>query len=243
MDSKGKLWVALDTNKEKSLEIVRKIGPAKLPVVRGIKLNRSLDQEVFRFDGEPRLLQEIADAGMTIWADVKLHDVPRTVAGRIEPYVQSGIVQYLTVMAKGGIDMMMEAVKAGGGQINIIAVTELTSLSEEEVHLGSGQPAKASVINLARLTVLAGVQYLVCSGQELPVIRKRPELKGLKPFVPGVSLTFAAAGPDQARTMTIVDALKQDADAVVVGGAIVNDPDPVDVIKRITQVIEEAVEE
>jgi orotidine-5'-phosphate decarboxylase len=154
--------------------------------------------------------------------------------------VQSGLVHYLTVMAKGGIDMMTEAVKAGGGRLNIIAVTELTSLSEEEVHLGSGQPAKASVISLARLTVLAGVQYLVCSGQELPVIRKRSELKNLKPFVPGVSLTFAAAGVDQARTMSIVDVLKQGADAVVVGGAIVNDLYPVDVIKRITQVIEEA---
>jgi len=240
METKGKLWVALDTDRVKSLEIVRKIGPAKLPVVRGVKLNRSLDQEVFRLDGEPRLLFEIADMGMLTWADIKAHDVPRTVAGRIEPYVQSGFVQYLTVMAKGGIDMMMEAVKAGGEQLNIIAVTELTSLSEEEIHLGSGQPAKASVINLARWVVLAKVQYFVCSGQELPVIRKRPELKGLKPFVPGVNPSFASAGSDQARTMTIVEALKQGADAVVVGGAIVSAPDPIDVIKRIAEEIEAA---
>lgn len=237
MEAKGKLWVALDTNKAKSLEIVRIIGPARLAVVRGVKLNRSLDQEIFRLDGEPRLLQEIADAGLTAWADIKAHDVPRTVAGRIEPYAQSGLVRYLTVMAKGGIDMMMEAVKAGGGKVNIIAVTELTSLSEEEIHLGSGLPAKASVINLARLAVLAGVQYFVCSGQELPVIRKRPELKGLKPFVPGVNPSFASAGSDQVRTMTIVDALKQGVDAVVVGGAIVNAKDPVDVIKRIAEEI------
>ncbi|MDO8424667.1 MAG: orotidine 5'-phosphate decarboxylase / HUMPS family protein [bacterium] len=240
MDSKGKLWVALDADKAKSLEIIRKIGPARLSVVRGVKLNRSLDQEVFRLDGEPRLFQEIADAGLAAWADIKAHDVSRTVAGRVEPYAQSGLVQYLTVMAKGEIDMMMAAVKAGGDKVKIIAVTELTSLSEEEIHLGSGHPAKASVINLARLAVLAGVQYLVCSGQELPVIRKRPELKALKPFVPGVNPSFASAGSDQARTMTIVDALKQGADAVVVGGAIVNAPDPVDVIKRIAQEIEEA---
>lgn len=241
MDSKGKLWVALDTDKAKSLEIVRKIGGvSKLAVVRGVKLNRSLDQEVFRLDGEPRLLQEIADLGLMAWADIKGHDVPRTVAGRIEPYAQSGLVQYITVMAKGGIDMMMDAVKAGAGKVNIIAVTELTSLSEEEIHLGSGQPGKASVLNLARWAVLAGLQYLVCSGQELPVIRKRPELKGLKPFVPGVNPSFASAGVDQVRTMTIVDALKQGADAVVVGGAIVNAKDPVDVIKRIAEEIEAA---
>lgn len=242
MDSKGKLWIALDTDKTKSLEIVRKVGPASLPVIRGVKLNRSLDQEVFRLDGEPRLLQEIADLGLMAWADIKAMDVPRTVAGRIEPYALSGIVQYITVMAKGGIDMMMDAVKSAGSKINIIAVTELTSLSEEEVHLGSGQPAKASVINLARLAVLAGVQYLVCSGQELPVIRKRSELKRLKPFVPGVNPSFASAGADQARTMTIIDALKQGAEAVVVGGLIVNAADPIDIIKRITQEIDEATE-
>jgi len=242
MDSRGKLWVALDTDKAKSLEIVRKIGRASLPVVRGVKLNRSLDQEVFRLDGEPRLLWEINGVGMSAWADIKAYDVPRTVAGRVEIYAKSGLVQYLTVMAKGGIDMMTEAVKAGGEFFKIIAVTELTSLSEEEVHLSSGQPAKASVINLARWAVLAGVQYLVCSGQELSVIRKRPELKILKRFAPGVNPSFAAAGADQVRTMIIVDALKEGADAVVVGGAIVNASDPVDVVKRITAEIEEATE-
>lgn len=242
MESNGKLWVALDTDKAKSLEIVRRIGPANLSVVRGVKLNRSIDQEVFRKDGEPRLLQEITDVGMAVWADIKAHDVARTVAGRIEPYVQSGLVQWLTVMAKGEIDMMMDAVKAGGEKVNIIAVTELTSLSEEQVHLGSGHTAKASVINLARLAVLAGVKYLVCSGQELSAIRKRPELKKLKLFVPGVNPLFASVGSDQNRTMTIVEALKQGADAVVVGGAIVNAPDPVDVIKRIAAEIEEAKE-
>lgn len=243
MEAKGKLWVALDTDKEKSLEIVRKIGPAQLPVIRGIKLNRSLDQEIFRRDGELRLLEEITGYGIAVWADLKLNDVPRTVEGRMVPYVQSGLVQYITVMARGEVDMMMEAVKTGGEKVNIIAVTELTSLSEEQIHLASGHPAKASVIYLARLAVLAGVQYLVCSGQELPVIRKRSELKGLRPFVPAVKPGFAVAGKDQARTMTIVDALRQKADAVVVGGAIVNDPDPVDVIKRIDQEIEEAAEE
>jgi orotidine-5'-phosphate decarboxylase len=241
MNAKSKLWIALDTDKARSLEIVHKIGPARLPVVKGVKLNRSLDQEVFRPDGDPQLLEEIAKYGVSAWADLKLHDIPRTVVGRMEPYVRSGLVQYITVMAKGEVDMMVAAVEAAGSGVNVIAVTELTSLSEEQVHLGSGHPAKASVINLARSAVLAGVKYLVCSGQELLVIRGRRELI-LKPFVPGVKPAFASAGKDQSRTMTIVDALRMGADAVVVGGAIVDAADPVEVIKRIAQEIEEAAE-
>lgn len=245
MNPKGKLWVALDTDKAKSLELVRKIGPAQLPVVRGVKLNRSLDQDVFRKDGEPHLLQEIASHGLNAWADIKAHDVSRTVAARVAVYADSGLVQWVTVMAAGEVDMMAEAVAAGGNKINIIAVTELTSLTEEQVHLGSGHPAKASVINKARLAVLAGVQYLVCSGQELKVILQRRELTGktglpaLELFVPGVNPSFVSPGPDQQRTMTIVDALKQGANAVVVGSAVVDALDPVDAIKRIAGEIEE----
>lgn len=243
MESKGKLWIALDTTKEKSLEIIDKLVVAQLPVVRGAKLNRSIDQEVFAKSGERRILEVMKGGGIPAWVDIKLHDVPRTVVGRIEPYVTSGMVSYITVMAKGEVDMMNDAVLAARpAGVNIIAVTELTSLSEELVHLESGQPTKASVTYLARLVVLAEVEYLVCSGQELSAIRSRRELKKLKLFIPGVNPSFASAGSDQSRTMTIVEALKLGAEAVVVGSAIVNAPDPVDVIKRIADEIEVAAE-
>jgi len=243
MDSKGKLWVALDTEKDKSLEIVDKLVAAKLPVVRGAKLNRSIDQEVFAKLGERRILEVMKDGGISSWVDMKFHDVPRTVAGRIEPYVSSGLVSYITVMAKGEVDMMNDAVLAAKPVgVNIIAVTELTSLTEEQVHLGSGNPAKASVINLARLAVLSEVEYLVCSGQEVAVIRARRELKKLKLFVPAVNPSFASTGADQNRTMTIIDALRAGVDAVVVGSIIVNASDPIGVIKRIAQEIEDAPE-
>jgi len=243
MEAKGKLWVAMDTTKERALEIGRMIGAAKLPVVRGIKINRLIDEEVFRQDREVRLLDELAtQCELPLWADLKLNDIPRTVKGRIEPYVESGLVSYITIMAKGGIDMMKAAVDAGGETVNMIAVTELTSLDEEDVHLLAGQPSKASVVNLARLAVLAGLKYLVCSGQELLVVRKRFELAILKPFIPAVSPSFAQAGSDQKRTMDIVEVLRRGAEAVVVGGLIVGRDvkDPVSVIKRIAQEIEEA---
>lgn len=242
MDADRRLWVALDTDWERTLHLVREIGEANLSVVRGFKLNRTLDQQHFRPKDERRMLEEILDVGVSAWADLKLHDVSRTVAARIEPYVESSLVRFITVMAKGEVDMMLDAVEAAGEKVSVIAVTELTSLTEELVHLGSGHPAKASVINLARLAVLAGVEYLVCSGQELSAIRQRRELRSLKPFVPGVNPSFASAGSDQSRTMSIVDALRGGADAVVVGSTIANAENPVDVITRIAAEIEEAPE-
>jgi len=230
METKGKIWVALDTEKDKALEMAKALGEAKLPVIAGSKANRLIDQEVFRKDGEVKLFEKLSEYGIPLWADLKLNDVPRTVAGRIEPYVQSGLVAYITVMAKGGVDMMIAAVKAGGAKTQIIAVTELTSLTEEEIHLLSGQPAKASVINLARSAVLAGVKYLVCSGQELTVIRKRPELNALKIFVPAVAPDWAPKPPsDQKRTMSVVEALKGGAEAVVIGSLFAESEDPVEV--------------
>jgi len=244
METKDKLWVALDTNKSRALEIARAIGKAKLDIVRGVKVNRLIDEEVFRKDGEVRLLDTLAtECSLPIWVDIKLNDVDRTVAGRIAPYVKSGLVNYITIMAKGGIDMMKAAVDAGGSTVNMIAVTELTSLDEDEINLLSGHPSKASVINLSRLAVHAGVKYLVCSGQELLAVRKRFELAGLNPFIPAVSPRFAQkTGPDQKRTMDIVEVLQRGAEAVIVGSLIVGDDvkDPVGIIEKIAQEIEEA---
>ena len=247
MDSTGRIWVALDCAKDKALSIADKIGNHS--AVLGFKVNRLIDQESFRRDGEPRLFEELTKHGKAIWADIKAIDIPETVAGRIAPYAESGLVQFVTVMAKGEIEMMMAAVKAGLGPVvsdeiievktSIIAVTELTSLSEEQVHLGSGQPAKASVIQLARNAVLAGVVYLVCSGQELEVLAKRPELRGLKKFVPAITPVWSAGpGYDQKRVVTPELALKKGADALVIGRAIINADDPLEAVEKTAAEIE-----
>ena len=237
MDSTGRIWVALDTTKDKALEIAERV--AGHPAVRGFKANRLVDQEVFRPDGDSRLFDVLASFGKPAWADLKLIDIPETVSGRIEPYVQAGGVGFITVMAKGEVDMMMAAVKAGGDRLSIIAVTELTSLSEEQVHLGSGNPAKASVINLARLAVLSGVKHLVCSGQELEVLAKRPELVSLVKFVPALSPAWSfGAGADQNRVTALATALKNGASAAVIGRVIINAKDPLEAIKMTAGEIE-----
>lgn len=241
MDSRNSIWVALDTNKEKALEIARKV--ARHPAVYGFKVNRLIDQEVFRKDGEPALFDILGDLSENNWADGKFIDVPRTVVGRLMPYIESGKVNYITIMAKGEIDMMMDAVAAAGDKVFIISVTELTSLMEEQVHLGSGHPAKASVINLARNAVLSGVQHLVCSSQEIEVIGKRRELSDLDLFVPGITPAWKSNAPsDQNRIGTpafVFDKKRgPNKKKLVIGSAIVEAEDPWEAVERTAAEIE-----
>ncbi|TSD02117.1 MAG: orotidine-5'-phosphate decarboxylase [Parcubacteria group bacterium Athens0714_25] len=191
-------------------------------------------------DGEPALFEELAQHGLPIWVDLKLFDIPRTVVERLMPYIQSGYVQFITVMAKGEVDMMADGVAAMGDKGNIIAVTELTSFSEEQVHLGSGHPSKASVINLARISVLAGVRYMVCSSQELGVLKSRRELVSLRKFVPGITPDWKKGEnqPGQKRVGSPAFALSGGADKIVIGGAIVNDADPLGAVEKTAQEIE-----
>lgn len=236
MDAKGKIWVALDCLVEKGLEVAKAV--AGHPAVFGFKLNRTGDQVMYRKDGEPHVLEVLAGYGKPVWLDFKLHDVPHTVVGRMQPHVDSGWVQYITVMAKGEVDMMTAAVKAGGNNTSVIAVTELTSNTEEQVHLGSGHPAKASVIHLARNAVLSGVRHLVCSAQELPVIVKRTELKFLTPFVPGIKVG-QTTGEGQARIGTPTAVLMACPKAVcVIGSGIIKADDPLVAVQKVATEIE-----
>jgi len=236
MDATRKIWVALDCSMNKELEVARAV--AGHQAVMGFKLNRTGDQAMYRKDGEPHVLEVLAGLGKPVWLDFKFHDVLPTVAGRMQPHVDSGWVQFVTVMAKGEIDMMMAAVEAGGDKMSVIAVTELTSNTEEQVHLGSGHPTKASVIQLARNAVLSGVRYLVCSAQELPVIVKRPELTCLTPFVPGIEVG-QITGEGQARIGTPTAVLKACPKAVcVIGSGIIKAADPLEAVKMVTAEIE-----
>ncbi len=237
MDSKGKIWVALDTDKDKALKIAASI--YSHPAIFGFKVNRLVDQEVFRKNNETLLFDALSKCRLPIWADLKLIDVPRTVVGRIEPYVLSKQIKYITVMAKGEIDMMAAAVEAMGKAGSIIAVTELTSLAEEQVHLGSGHPSKASVINLARNAVLAGIKHLVCSSQELKIIGSRQELNKLNKFIPGITPAYKSSDEaDQKRVGSPAFALSNGADKLVIGSAIVGSDDPLGAVEKIAEEIE-----
>lgn len=174
-----------------------------------------------------------------VWVDLKLHDTPDTVADRAKAVRDAG-GDILTVHVAGEVEMMMAAVENGPPEI--YAITELTSLSEEQVHLLSGNPAKASVLYRARLAKLAGVHGIICSPNEVNLLSKRPELKGLTRTTPGIRLAGQAAG-QQARFDTPEAAIKNGADRLVLGSAVTKAENPAAAFDAIEAEIIKALQE
>lgn len=174
-----------------------------------------------------------------IWVDLKLKDIPNTVALRARAVFDAG-GHIVTVHASGEIEMMQAAVESG---LNMIfAVTVLTSLDEEQTHLLHGQPSKAAVLYQARLAKLAGVHGVVCSPKEVGILAKRPELKGMEFVVPGIRPAGAEVA-DQKRVDTPAAAIKAGATRLVIGRPITGAPDPLTAFEAIAAEVAAAMEE
>lgn len=163
-----------------------------------------------------------------VFLDVKLHDIPNTVAGAIRSLAPLGPA-WITVHAAGGAAMVeaaRKAAEAGGGvRPRILAVTVLTSLDAAALAATgvAGGPVQ-QVLRLARLAMAAGADGLVCSPREVRPIRDAlGELPVL--VVPGVRPTGSAAD-DQARTATPEQVARDGADWIVVGRPITQAADP-----------------
>jgi orotidine-5'-phosphate decarboxylase len=175
-----------------------------------------------------RLLKR--EGALRIWVDLKLHDVPKTVGLRAGAVGSAG-ADIITVHASGGIEMMRAAVEE---DCDVLAITVLTSLTEEETHLLCGQPAKAAVLQRARMAKLAGVWGIVCSAHEVGVLAKQPELKGLKRVVPGIRLGGKGViDANQKRVDSPAAAFEAGADYIVVGSEITSAKDPIAVLGQI----------
>ncbi len=177
----------------------------------------------------PGVVRQLLDAGAPrIWVDLKLHDIPETVRDRAKAVAESG-AHLVTVHASGGIEMMMAACESG---IDVIAVTVLTSLEEDEVHLLHGHPSKAEVLALTRLARMAGVPSVVCSPREVGILAKRPELKGMNFITPGVR-SLGVAVDDQKRVDTPANAIKAGATRLVIGRQITRADSPLAALEPI----------
>ncbi len=163
-----------------------------------------------------------------VWVDLKLKDIPQTVKNRAMAVKDAG-GDIVTVMADGEIEMMMAAVETG---LEVYAVTVLTSLSEEQAHLTYGQPAKAAVLYFARIAKLADVHGIVCSPQEVGILAKRPELRGLRLITPGVR-SPGKDTHDQKRVDSHEAAIKAGATNLVVGREITTADDPKSALENI----------
>ena len=165
---------------------------------------------------------ESAAASAPVFLDLKLHDIPNTVAGAARAAGRLG-VSMLTVHASGGTAMIAAAAEAAP-DVRILAVTVLTSLDGQALAAVGQPPAAEQVPRLARLAVEAGAAGIVCSPQEVVAVR---EAIGHGPLVvvPGVRPAGAAVD-DQARVATPRSAIEAGASHIVVGRPITRADDP-----------------
>ena len=225
------IFVAIDTpDLHRAADLVREVSGH----AGGVKLGL----EFFCANG-PEGVMRIADSGLPIFLDLKLHDIPNTVAnavgalGPLEPAI-------LTVHAAGGTAMMQAAKTAAPPGTKVVGVTVLTSLDADDLSATGivGTPA-AQVERLAALARQSGIDGIVCSGAEVAAARQSwPE--GFF-VVPGVRPAGAKAG-DQKRVVTPAEALHQGASILVIGRPITAADDPARAIQRIAASLSEAAQ-
>lgn len=180
----------------------------------------------------PRAISAVAELGSPVFADMKLHDIPNTVAGAARRIAAAG-ARWVTVHASGGNEMM-EAAVTGAGDTGVLAVTVLTSMSDidvEEVGISSGLATQ--VVNLATLAEAAGVEGVVCAPGDVAAIRHKG--LDLPIFTPAIRMTDSS--DDQKRTGTPLEAVTAGADYLVVGRPVTRAPDPVGAAREITESI------
>ncbi|MPZ74374.1 MAG: orotidine-5'-phosphate decarboxylase [Nitriliruptorales bacterium] len=213
MTPQSRLIVALDTADRAHLEdLAAAVAPRAGYLKVGLQAYTALGPDAVTVAAEHR----------PVFLDLKLHDIPNTVAGAAAAAAELGVAM-LTVHAAGGPEMIAAAAKAAP-DVRVLAVTVLTSLDEVDLAAVGQPPAVRQVPRLARLAVEAGAGGVVCSPSEIAVVRAAI---GDEPavVVPGIR-AWGAAADDQARTATAAEARAAGASHIVVGRPITRAPDP-----------------
>jgi orotidine-5'-phosphate decarboxylase len=196
--------------------------------------------EAYAYMG-PEVLEELADMGFRVFADLKLHDIPNTVRGAVRGLVRRG-ARMLTVHACGGRGMLAAAVEAAESEAEaigieaplVLGVTVLTSLDDTAVaEIGWPGKAEETVLSLARLGMGCGLDGVVASAREAAAIRSDLGRKAVI-VTPGIRLEGTGA-QDQARTATPAEALAAGADYLVVGRPVIAAPDPVAALRAVRE--------
>ena len=199
--------------------------------VRGIAGGMKLGLEFFLANGHDGVLR-VAERGMPVFLDLKLHDIPNTVAKAVESIAPLSPA-ILTVHAAGGREMMAAAKAAAPAGTKVVGVTVLTSLDSADLAMTgiTGTPGD-QVKRLTELAVKAGIDGIVCSGEEVAAARDIwPE--GFF-VVPGVRPAGADIA-DQKRVVTPFDALNDGASVLVIGRPITGAADPAQAIREIAE--------
>lgn len=188
----------------------------------------------------PEVIRRLERMGKRVFLDLKLHDIPNTVAGAVAGASELG-VQLLTVHAAGGRAMLEVAREAAGGGLRLLAVTVLTSLEAADLCGVWGREVSSVRDEVSRLTSIArgaGVDGVVAAASD--AARIRAEAGGdFLIVVPGIR-PRGSDRDDQRRVATPAEAVCAGAEYLVVGRAVTRAPDPAAALAAVLTEVEEA---
>jgi orotidine-5'-phosphate decarboxylase len=218
MNPDCRVIVALDVESSaRAAKLVEQLGAATSFYKVGLQLLTA--------DG-PAIVRELVAAGKQVFLDLKLFEIPNSVAGAVAAAGQLG-VSMVTVHASGGSAVLRAAVEAARPypQLKVLALTVITSMRDQDlVEVGVNASVQEQVVRLARLAMQAGCHGVVASPQEAQFLR------GMLPggsliVTPGTQLPGEAPS-DQARTATPAEAIRAGATHLVAGRSITRSPNP-----------------
>ena len=234
---KDRLAVALDLPSEhEAMKLVDRLGNICQWYKVGMELYYAAGNSI---------VQQLRDRGFNVFLDLKLHDIPNTVAGAVRSATHAG-ASLLTIHATGGAAMMHAAAEAASapGSPRLVAVTVLTSMDANELAgIGITVSPADQVLRLATLAQASGIDGMVCSPEEVAILRKETGSHTLL-VIPGIRPTGSAVqgafGDDQKRIATPAQAIRAGASMLVVGRPITRAQDPAAAAHAILQEIEHA---
>jgi orotidine-5'-phosphate decarboxylase len=232
-----RIIVALDVQtKEEGFALVSRLKDAR---------TFKVGLELFTAEG-PALFRKLKSLRKDIFLDLKLHDIPNTVAGAVRSAFKHG-VQMMTIHTSGGREMMVRAAEAAraaaeaghGPKPLLLGVTVLTSLKGPDLEeVGVGAAVASQVLRLAGLAKAAGMDGVVCSPQEIEILRKEYG-RELVIVTPGIRPVWAAA-QDQKRIMTPAEAVAKGADYLVIGRPITAAPSPNEAFLQVVEELDQS---
>ena len=226
---KSPIIVALDMESKRALELAKKLNPQECKVKVGSQL--------FTADG-PIIIDKLNELGFDIFLDLKFHDIPNTVKKAVEEVIKMG-VWMLNVHSLGGKEMLRaayEVVEKASIKPLLVGVTVLTSLNDKALkEVGLGLNSENQVLLLAELCQAEGLNGVVCSANELSILRKHLD-KDFLLVTPGIR-SSQLEKDDQKRISTASEAISHGADYIVIGREISNEIDPSKKVRRILKTV------
>ena len=231
-DPKDRLVVALDVpSEDEAIKLADRLGDTCQWFKVGMELYYAAGNSI---------IQKLRDRGFNIFLDLKLHDIPNTVAGAVRSATKAG-ASLLTIHASGGEAMMTAAAEAASapGSPRLLAVTVLTSMDANQLSgIGITASPAEQVFRLAKLAQRSGIDGMVCSPEEVAILRRETGPNTLL-VIPGIRPAGSAI-EDQKRIATPAQALRDGASLLVVGRPITRAADPAAAAQAILKEIEES---